>query len=65
LVEKLQSNPQLHEIYSIEHNTAINDFLISLLRKSQQRIVNENDVSIKILTIPQKHLENLATHLKN
>lgn len=64
LIEKLLKNEELHEIYWIEHSPAVNDFLGGLLKKSQQRIVNENDVSVRILTVPQLHLENITKYLK-
>jgi hypothetical protein len=40
LIEKLLSNSELHGIYENEHSPAINDFLVSLLKKSQQRVIN-------------------------
>lgn len=56
LIDKLLNDQELHEIYWIEHSPAVNDFLVGLLKKSQQRIVNENDVSVRILTVPALHL---------
>ena len=56
LLEGILKHEPLLEIYAFSHSNSINDFLIALLRKSQQRVVNESDVSVRELTVPQRHL---------
>ena len=64
LLEEMLNHQPLHQIYAVSHNSSINDFLIALLKKSQQRTVNEKDESVRLMTVPQLHLENLGKHLR-
>lgn len=40
LVEEMLGHQPLLQIYAVSHSSSVNDFLIALLRKSQQRTVN-------------------------
>lgn len=36
---------------------------MNLLKKSQQRVVNEKDETVRILTVPEPHLERINEYL--
>ena len=64
LVACLLNNPRLEQIYELRGSSAVNRFLVSLVRKSQQTTVNEKDEAVRLLSIPAHHQENLTTYLK-